>query len=227
MIKWLPLTFQNLEVKNIFLIDWLHDYILIFLIFVLVLVGGILLSLSKNNILELQIHEAPTLEFVWTIIPGIILIFIGIPSLSILYRFEGVDYPDITIKITGHQWYWSYDYSDFPSLEFDSYLKPIFDLKLGEPRLLETDNHTVVPVSSSIRFIITSSDVLHSWAVPSMGVKADANPGRINILFTTNLNTVGLFYGQCSEICGANHSFIPICLEITPFTNFGSWSRLF
>ena len=224
MIKWIPLTFQNIERKNIFFIDWLHDYILIFLIFVVILVGGALLSLRKRYMLQLNTHEAPVLEFVWTVVPGVILIFIGVPSLSILYNFESVFYPDMRIKIVGHQWYWTYDYSDFPRLEFDAYLKPSQELINGEPRLLETDNHTVVPLFSSIRLIVSSSDVLHSWALPSIGIKADANPGRINILFLSNLQISGIFYGQCSEICGANHSFIPICLEVSPFINFSAWT---
>ncbi len=227
MIKWFPLTFQNLSVTDAIFIDWLHDYILIFLVGVVILVGGILFTLGRNPFIELKTYEAPLIEFIWTAIPGIVLVFIGIPSLSILYGFESVDYPDLTIKIVGHQWYWSYDYSDFPSLEFDSYLKPLTDLIKGEPRLLETDNHLVVPIYSSARLVVSSSDVLHSWAIPRLGVKGDANPGRINILFLKSFDRRGLFYGQCSEICGANHSFIPICLEVVPFINFRVWTRLF
>ena len=227
MIKWLPITFQNLEVKNMFYIDWLHDFILIFLISVLIIVAGILVSLRRNKFFELKTYEAPILEFIWTAIPGFILVFIGIPSLSILYGFESIENPDLTVKITGHQWYWSYDYSDFSSVEFDSYLKPLTDLKKGELRLLETDNHLVVPFLSSARIVISSSDVLHRWAIPSFGIKADANPGRINTLFINSFDVCGLFYGQCSEICGANHSFIPICLEVVPFVNFNLWIRRF
>lgn len=227
MIKWLPFTFQNIENKNTFIVDWLHDYILIFLVFILIVVGGILLSIASNSFTSINSFEASFLEFMWTVLPGFVLIFIGAPSLIALYNREDLSIPDLTIKITGHQWYWSYDYRDFSSVEFDSYLKPSEDLILGEPRLLETDNHLVLPLSSSFRFIISSSDVLHSWAIPNLALKADANPGRINILLINNIDIGGLFYGQCSEICGANHSFIPITLEIVPFINFNYWLKTF
>ena len=227
MIKWVPLTFQNLSIEGSFFIDWLHDYILIFLILVVIFVGGILVSLSRRGWISLGFYERPLLEFIWTVVPGFILVLIGVPSLSILYGFEQVDQPDFSIKITGHQWYWSYDYSDFEGVDFDSYLKPIGDLLKGEPRLLETDNHLVLPLGSSVRLVISSSDVLHSWAIPPLGIKADANPGRINTLYLKDLRVCGLFYGQCSEICGANHSFMPICLEVCPFVNFRAWIRAF
>ena len=201
--------------------------LLFFLFFVLIFVGGILFSLRKNIFFEIKFFEASTLEFIWTILPGFILLFIGIPSLSVLYSTENLKFPDITIKITGHQWYWSYDYCDFNNVDFDCYLKPLEDLLLGEPRLLETDNHIVLPLFSSSRFLITSSDVLHRWAIPRLGIKADANPGRINILYNNIFLSCGIFYGQCSEICGANHSFIPICLEVSPFSNFNMWLKTF
>lgn len=227
MIKWLPLTFQNMESIHRFIIDWIHDYILVFLIFIVIFVGGALISLSMNKFRNIKLFEVSILEFFWTVFPGIILVFIGIPSLSVLYTRESLNLPDLTVKVTGHQWYWTYDYRDFPLIEFDSYLKPIEDLKNGEPRLLETDNHLVLPFLSSSRFVISSSDVLHRWAIPSLSLKADANPGRINTLFIEKFEICGLFYGQCSEICGANHSFIPICLEITPIANFNLWLKRF
>lgn len=226
MIKWLPLTFQNITTPSSHLVDWLHDYILVFLVFILVFVGGVLLSLVSNVLIRAKIFEASLLEFVWTVFPGAVLVLIGIPSLSILYSGENLNLSDMSVKVTGHQWYWSYDYRDFSTVEFDSYLKPLEDLAQGEPRLLETDNHLVIPLGTSARFLISSSDVLHSWALPGLALKADANPGRINILFS-NLLTCGLFYGQCSEICGANHSFIPICLEIAPITSFNIWLNSF
>lgn len=227
MIKWLPLTFQNIENKNRFFVDWLHDYILIFLLFILVVVGGILFRLSINSFVSINNFEASVLEFLWTILPGLILVFIGVPSLVTLYNSERLRLPDLTIKVRGHQWYWSYDYRDFLRVEFDSYLKPVEELLIGEPRLLETDNHLLLPIGVSSRFIVSSSDVLHRWAIPNLRLKADANPGRINILFVENLDICGLFYGQCSEICGANHSFIPITIEIVPFINFNFWLKTF
>jgi cytochrome c oxidase subunit 2 len=183
--------------------------------------------LASSPYVELKTHEAPSLEFVWTLLPGGVLIFIGVPSLLVLYNSEMLVSPDITVKITGHQWYWSYDYRDFEGVEFDSYLKPCEDLFFGEPRLLETDNHIVIPINTSLRLLVSSADVLHRWAIPPLGLKADATPGRINALFHPALSTRGIFYGQCSEICGANHSFIPISLEITPFINFSLWTNSF
>jgi cytochrome c oxidase subunit 2 len=155
------------------------------------------------------------------------LVFIGVPSLIILYSTEMLTFPDLTLKITGHQWYWSYDYSDLSDVEFDSYLVPCHELSRGTPRLLETDNHVLLPLASDIRFIVSSRDVLHSWALPSFGLKADANPGRLNVAYLSSTNICGIIYGQCSEICGANHSFIPISVEILPFSNFYTWVKAF
>ena len=227
MIKWLPYNFQNFESIQLITIDWLNDYIFIFLFFILVTIGGILFSLSKNFFLNIKLLEASFLEFFWTVIPGFILVFIGIPSLSVLYRMESTNIFNLTLKITGNQWYWSYDYSDFQNIEFDRYLKPLEDLGLNEPRLLETDNKIILPYLSSVRLLISSSDVLHRWAIPSLGLKADANPGRLNILSINSLDICGIFYGQCSEICGANHSFMPISLEVSPFYSFIIWLKIF
>lgn len=227
MIKWMPFNFQNIESSQLLSTDWLNDYVFIFLFFILILIGGILLSLRKNFFLDIKFFEASELEFFWTVVPRIILIFIGIPSLSVLYRIEsGRDY-NIRVKVVGNQWYWSYDYRDFNDVEFDAYLKPLEDLKNGEPRLLETDRRVVFPFLSTVRLIISSSDVLHRWAIPALGLKADANPGRLNSLFLNTLDSCGIFYGQCSEICGANHSFIPIRIEVAPFYRFLRWLKIF
>jgi cytochrome c oxidase subunit 2 len=121
--------------------------------------------------------------------------------------------------VTGHQWYWSYDYTDFKTIDFDRYIIPLNDLKNGEIRLLEVDNNLVVPFNSENRFIIRRADVLHSWTIPVIGIKIDANPGRLNMVIFNSFNR-GIFYGQCREICGANHRFIPICLEATSILNF-------
>lgn len=227
MIKWTPLIFQNIIAPSSLLVDWLNDYIIIFLIFVIVLVGGLLYSLIVNKLLDITFVEWNILEFLWTILPRFLLIFIGIPSLTILYSRENSSIRDLSVKVVGHQWYWSYDYRDFDRVEFDSYLKPIRELEIGEPRLLESDNHLVLPLNYSVRIIISSSDVLHRWALPVLAIKADANPGRINILFFSSIAQPGIFYGQCREICGANHSFIPISIEITPFYNFYQWLMSF
>lgn len=168
--------------------------------------------------------ERQAIELIWTILPAIILIFIALPSLKILYMIEETNKPIITIKAIGHQWFWSYEYSDFKKIEFDSYIKPTTDLEDNEFRLLETDNRLVLPYNTQTRILITSSDVIHSWTIPSLGIKVDASPGRINqgnIL----INRPGLFYGQCSEICGANHRFIPIVLERININRFLNWLK--
>lgn len=208
------------------ILDWLHDYACIFLIFILIFVRGLLVSLIKNYFLSVFLFEISMLEVIWTILPAVILISLGVPSLIILYQREKNFIRNITVKVTGHQWFWRYDFRDFKNIEFDRYIKPFTDLKVGEFRLLETDNCLVFPIGSSCQFLINSSDVLHRWALPSLSIKADANPGRMNII-RTSFPICGLYYGQCSEICGANHSFIPICLEVTSFRLFKNWIKSF
>jgi len=194
------------------------------LVFILFFVGGVIISILTRKWLIKHFYESPVLETVWTFLPGLILICLGIPTLQLLYDIEINPSSDLTLKRTGHQWYWSYDYTDFPGLEFDRYLTPFNDLKEGDFRLLERDNRVVLPFNSPIRLITTRGDVLHSWAVPSLGVKIDSNPGRINQVFFFS-SYPGLFYGQCSEICGANHSFMPISIEITTLDNFLGWAQ--
>lgn len=149
-----------------------------------------------------------------------------VPSLSLLYYYGLMNLDSrLTVKVTGHQWYWSYEFSDIPGLEFDSYMKSLDQLELGEPRLLEVDNRCVVPCNTNIRFCITSADVIHSWALSSLSVKLDAMSGILRTL-CYSFPLIGVFYGQCSEICGANHSFIPIAVEVTLMDNFKSWCYL-
>jgi len=150
------------------------------------------------------------------------LVFLALPSLRLLYLLDEVNYPVLTVKAVGHQWYWSYEYSDFSDVEFDSYIVSSGDLEVGDYRLLEVDHRMVVPTWCDIRVLVSSADVLHSWAVPSLGVKVDAVPGRLNQL-SFCVNRAGVYYGQCSEICGANHSFIPIAVEAVDVESFVSW----
>lgn len=193
------------------------SFFVIFLIFFLL----------KNKKLNLEIYESKILEFFWTLFPIFILICLGIPSLNLLYKSEFFsETPSISIKITGHQWYWSYDYSDFQIVEFDSFIIPFSDLKEGINRLLEVDNRVILPFNLFIRFIITSADVLHSFSVPRLGIKVDANPGRLNQICSRRLFP-SIIYGQCSEICGANHSFIPIVIEFTRSLSFKNWIKSF
>ena len=169
-------------------------------------------------------HENHELETTWTILPGIILIALAFPSLRLLYLLEEARDPAITIKITGHQWYWSYEYADFNQLEFDSFI--LLDFKPSLLRLLEVDNRIVIPWKEEIRLLVTAADVLHSWAVPNLGIKIDAVPGRLNQISFTPTKP-GVSYGQCSEICGTNHSFIPIRVEAVALSSWAKWVSSF
>lgn len=193
------------------------------LILITTIVGFNISSIISNKLLDKETLESQPLELFWTVVPAFILIFIGLPSIKLLYLLDEVFNPSITIKTLGHQWFWSYEYTDFLSIEFDSYILPY---EINNPRLLETDNHTVLPVNSQIRNLISATDVIHSWTIQSLGVKVDAVPGRLNqINFLPKIT--GLFFGQCSEICGANHSFIPITLEIVKPKTFIKWIKNF
>nr|YP_010000836.1 cytochrome c oxidase subunit II [Machaerirhynchus nigripectus]QOD96761.1 cytochrome c oxidase subunit II [Machaerirhynchus nigripectus] len=184
-----------------------------------------LLTLMLNEKLTSNTVDAQEIELVWTILPAAVLIMLALPSLQILYMMDEINEPHLTLKAIGHQWYWTYEYTDFKDLTFDSYMIQTTDLPLGHFRLLEVDHRVIVPMESPVRVIVTADDVLHSWAVPSLGVKTDAIPGRLNQTSFT-ASRPGIFYGQCSEICGANHSFMPIVVEAAPLANFESWSSL-
>lgn len=187
------------------------------------------------------------LEVIWTISPALILMLIGLPSFALLYSMDEIVDPSITLKVVGHQWYWSYEYSDYvsyvaecteeeltqvKSINFDSYLIPEDDLSIPKPytvgkagkvfRLLEVDNRVVLPINTHIRVLVTSADVLHSWAVPSLGVKVDSCPGRLNQVHLF-IKREGVFYGQCSEICGVNHGFMPIVVQSVGLEEYVSW----
>jgi cytochrome c oxidase subunit 2 len=179
---------------------------------------------SFINAQSYTVHNTK-LEIIWTIIPTIILIFIAIPSFILLYSLDEVINPSITLKAIGHQWYWSYEYSDYTdenSINFDSYMITENDLEIGQFRLLEVDNRVVLPINTHVRVLITAGDVLHSWAVPSMNIKADAVPGRLNQL-TIFVKRPGVYYGQCSELCGVNHAFMPIVIEAVSLWNYSNW----
>lgn len=188
------------------------------------------LSTNELNLLtglsRLKLTHNATIEVIWTLIPSFILILIAIPSFGLLYAMDDIIDPEVTIKTVGHQWYWSYEYSDYVStvgkISFDSYMIPDAELSLGQLRLLEVDNSVVLPVGVYVRINVTAADVLHSWAVPSLGIKIDAVPHRINsgIIF---LQRTGVFYGQCSEICGVNHGFMPIAVKSVSVDNYLNW----
>ncbi len=215
---------------------YFHNYLLFFLIAIGVTVFWFLyeiivrFSKVENSSAQIFTHSN-LLEIFWTIFPSIILLLIAIPSFSLLYSLDDLINPSLTLKIIGHQWFWSYEYSD-PFLVdsntykngifFDSYIKTTSDLTAGMFRLLETDNRIILPILLHIRLLITSSDVLHSWAVPSFGIKVDACPGRLSeaSLF---IKREGVFFGQCSEICGVNHAFMPIVVQSISKNNFLNW----
>jgi len=174
-------------------------------------------SSSKVGIVHKYHNHGTLIELVWTITPALVLIAIAFPSFKLLYLMDEVISPTMTVKVAGHQWYWSYEYSDFitahgESVEFDSYMVPESDLAQGQLRLLEVDNRVVVPVDTHIRFIVTGQDVIHDWAVPALGLKMDAVPGRLNQT-SIIVQRPGVYYGQCSEICGVYHAFMPIVVE--------------
>nr|SBW75629.1 cytochrome c oxidase subunit II [Centrochelys sulcata] len=202
-----------------------HDHTLMIVFLISTLVLYIITSMMTTKLTYTNTMNAHEVEMIWTILPAIVLITIALPSLRVLYLMDEVSNPHLTIKAIGHQWYWTYEYTDYENLEFDSYMIPTQDLLNGHFRLLEVDHRMVMPMESLIRMLISAEDVLHSWAVPSLGVKADAVPGRLNQL-TFITTRPGVFYGQCSEICGANHSFMPIVVESVPLKHFESWSSL-
>lgn len=211
----------------------LHDNIMYYLVLVLFSVGWVLFSViryfieNKSPIAHKYLNHGTLIELIWTITPAVILILIAFPSFKLLYLMDEVNDPSMTITAEGHQWYWSYQYPDFLDssdeiIEFDSYIVPESDLEEGGLRMLEVDNRVVVPEETHIRFVITSGDVIHSFAVPSLGIKCDAYPGRLNQV-STYINREGVFYGQCSEICGILHSSMPIVIESVNLPSFLSW----
>nr|YP_010392980.1 cytochrome c oxidase subunit II [Tipula aestiva]UPX88781.1 cytochrome c oxidase subunit 2 [Tipula aestiva] len=222
MATWSNLGLQDSASPVMEQLIFFHDHTLMILTMITILVGYIMLTLSFNKFTNRYLLSGQLIEIIWTILPAIILVFIAMPSLRLLYLMDEIYNPSITLKTIGHQWYWSYEYSDFNNLEFDSYMIPTTDLKMEEFRLLDVDNRIILPMNTQIRMLVSATDVLHSWTIPSLGVKIDATPGRLNQT-SFLINRPGLFYGQCSEICGANHSFMPIMIESVPMNYFINW----
>nr|WNG77940.1 cytochrome c oxidase subunit II [Helius pluto] len=222
MATWTNLGLQDSASPIMEQLIFFHDHTLLILMMITTLVGYLMITLLFNKFTNRYLLSGQTIEIIWTILPAIILIFIAMPSLRLLYLMDEINSPTVTLKTIGHQWYWSYEYSDFINLEFDSYMIPGNELTLENFRLLDVDNRIVLPMNTQIRILVTAADVLHSWTIPAFGVKIDATPGRLN---QTNflINRPGLFYGQCSEICGANHSFMPIVIESVPTNYFIKW----
>nr|AAD54309.1 cytochrome c oxidase subunit II [Abax parallelepipedus parallelepipedus] len=222
MATWSNLNLQDSASPLMEQLMFFHDHTMMILVMITMLVGYLMLTLFYTNYTNRYLLEGQMIEVIWTILPAITLVFIALPSLRLLYLLDEVSNPSMTLKSIGHQWYWSYEYSDFNKLEFDSYMTPINEMKNYEFRLLDVDNRIILPFNTQIRVLVTAADVIHSWTIPSLGVKIDATPGRLN---QTNffMNRSGLFYGQCSEICGTNHSFMPIVIESIPTNAFVKW----
>jgi len=222
MATWGHLGFQDRASPLIEQLIFFHDHTIVVLILITTVVGYIMATLFFNTLTNRFLLEGQTIEIIWTILPAVILVFIALPSLRLLYLLDEVNNPRITLKTIGHQWYWRYEYSDFLQVEFDSYILPTNELANDGFRLLDVDNRTVLPINTQVRVLISAADVIHSWTVPALGIKADAIPGRLNQV-SFLINRPGLFYGQCSEICGANHSFIPIVIESVSINSFLNW----
>nr|QYJ56107.1 cytochrome c oxidase subunit II [Anopheles sacharovi]QYJ56120.1 cytochrome c oxidase subunit II [Anopheles sacharovi] len=222
MATWANLGLQDSSSPLMEQLNFFHDHTLLILTMITILVGYIMGMLMFNQFTNRYLLHGQTIEIIWTVLPAIILMFIALPSLRLLYLMDEINTPSITLKSVGHQWYWSYEYSDFLNLEFDSYMIPTNELETNGFRLLDVDNRVILPMNNQIRILVTATDVLHSWTVPSLGVKVDATPGRLNQL-NFLINRPGLFFGQCSEICGANHSFMPIVIESIPMNYFIKW----
>nr|YP_010533953.1 cytochrome c oxidase subunit II [Condylostylus luteicoxa]UXX49967.1 cytochrome c oxidase subunit 2 [Condylostylus luteicoxa] len=222
MSTWANMGLQDSASPLMEQLIFFHDHAMLILIMITVLVSYLMIMLFFNSYTNRFLLHGQTIEIVWTILPAIVLLFIAFPSLRLLYLLDEINEPIITLKTIGHQWYWSYEYSDFLSVEFDSYMVPTHELPVDGFRLLDVDNRVVLPMNSQIRILVTAADVIHSWTVPALGVKVDGTPGRLN---QTNffINRPGLFFGQCSEICGANHSFMPIVIESVPVNYFLKW----
>jgi len=221
------LGFQQSASKSMTDIVWFHDYMLLpiitaitaFVLFLL-LYTCVRYRASKNKVASTTSHNT-LIEVIWTLVPCLILIVMAVPSFKVLYSQDTIPKADVTIKAVGYQWYWGYEYPD-ENIIFDSYMVEDKDLKENQPRLLTVDNEVYVPVNKVVKVMITANDVLHAWALPAFGVKRDAVPGRINETWFKAERT-GTFYGQCSELCGIKHAFMPITVNVVSEEEYGKW----
>nr|WAX39352.1 cytochrome c oxidase subunit II [Neostylopyga rhombifolia] len=222
MTTWANMNLQDSASPIMEQLIYFHDHALMIIIMILMVVSYMMIAMTLNKYINRFLLEGQMIELAWTIAPAVILIFIAVPSLRLLYLMDEINTPTVTLKTIGHQWYWSYEYSDFAKVEFDSYMIPQNEMTSDMFRLLDVDNRAALPMNTFIRIIVTAADVLHSWTIPSLGVKADATPGRLNQV-SFLINRPGILYGQCSEICGSNHSFMPIVIESISTNNFINW----
>ena len=229
------LYFQDSASPQMEGIEELHNNIMFYLAIILFTVTWVIINIIRNFVAKKSpiahkyMNHGTLIELIWTITPAFILILIAFPSFKLLYLMDEVMDPSLVVYAEGHQWYWSYQYPDFlndddEELEFDSYLVPESDLEEGGLRLLEVDNRVILPELTHVRFIISSGDVIHSYACPALGIKCDAYPGRLNQI-SVLINREGVFFGQCSEICGILHSSMPIVIESISLEKFLTWLR--
>ena len=204
-----------------------HDLLLIIITLIAAFVLGLLVYVmwrfnNQRNPLPSRTSHNTVIEMLWTVVPVLILISIAIPSFKLMYYMDRVPNPEMTIKVTGHQWYWSYEYPDQGGLAFDSNIIPEDQLKAGQKRLLDVDNPLVVPADTIIRVTVTGTDVIHSWFIPSFGVQEYAIVGRLNESWM-KIDRSGTYYGQCSELCGRDHAFMPINVRVVSEQAFATW----
>nr|UVU30556.1 cytochrome c oxidase subunit 2 [Euceros serricornis] len=224
MSTWSMLNLQDANCSLMEYLIFFHDYAMMILLMIILIIMYMLMFIMKNNLNNKYILQNQLIEIIWTLTPMIILIMLALPSLTILYLMDELQYSLMSIKVMGHQWYWSYEYSDFMNIDFNSFM--LSDQNIMNFRLLDVDNRLILPFNLNIRMLFSSTDVIHSWTIPSMGVKVDCIPGRINQALMSMFRP-GLFFGQCSEICGMNHSFMPIVVESTSNFFFINWLKSF
>ncbi len=221
------MTFQPAASPTMERIQAFNDLVFPIIVAISVFVLGLLLYVmwrysEKRNPTPSKTTHNTVIEVIWTVVPVIILVVIAVPSFKLLYFADRIEDAELTIKAIGRQWYWSYEYPDHGDLTFDAYMVEDEDLEPGQPRLLQTDNALVLPVDTRIRLLVTASDVIHSFAMPSMGLKLDGVPGQVNETWV-QINSEGMFYGQCSEICGTGHSYMPIMIKAVSKEAFAEW----
>ncbi|MBT4040155.1 MAG: cytochrome c oxidase subunit II [Rhodospirillales bacterium] len=202
------------------LLLWIEGAIVVFVLALMIYI--IIKFNAKSNPVPSTTTHNTLLEVVWTVVPILILVFISVPSLKLLYFTDRTANPELTIKVTGNQWYWTYEYPDNNEIEFDSVILSDDELEEGQPRMLSVDNALVLPVNTNIRFILGTNDVIHNFAMSALGLKLDTTPGRVNETWVS-INDEGMYYGMCSELCGVNHGFMPISIEAVSKEAFNEW----
>ena len=224
-VNW-QLGFQDAATPVMERLNDFHNLLLVIIFaiaaFVLLLLAYVLIRFRRsNNPAPSRTSHNTLVEVAWAVLPVIILIVMAVPSFKLLYYMDRTPEVELTVKAIGHQWYWTYEYPDH-EITFDALLVPEDELQPGQPRLLETDNRVVLPVNTKVRLLFTADDVLHAWAVPAFGIKVDTVPGRTNEAWV-EVTREGVYYGQCSELCGVNHSFMPIAVEVVSKERFAAW----